>query len=260
MDTQQLKLFKVLLIGDSCLDRYHYGTCDRISPEAPVPILNFKETKEYPGMAANVKANLGGLGLSCDFITNNNRIIKERYVDEKSRQQFLRVDSGDDLIRYSFSLKDVQLEKYDAIVISDYEKGFIDYESANELTSKFSGLIFVDSKKKDLSCFNHSIIKINESELNLTMAFPPPKDYELIMTLGDRGAQWNDKIYPTRKVDVFDVSGAGDSFLAGLVVDYLLRRDMPKAIQFANRCAEIAVQKSGTYAVTLEDLKDDLLF
>ena len=44
MDTQQLKLFKVLLIGDSCIDKYHYGTCDRISPEAPVPILNFKET------------------------------------------------------------------------------------------------------------------------------------------------------------------------------------------------------------------------
>jgi len=260
MDTQQLKLFKVLLIGDSCIDKYHYGTCDRISPEAPVPVLNIKKTKEYPGMAANVKANLNGLGLSCDFVTNNNRIAKERYVDEKSRQQFLRVDSGEELVSSSFSLNDVRLEEYDAIVISDYEKGFVSYDVVNELTSKFSGLIFVDSKKKDLSCFNHSIIKINEIELNSIMEFPPPKDYELVITLGERGAKWNDKIYPARKVDVFDVSGAGDSFLAGLVVDYLLNRDIPKAIGFANWCSEIAVQKSGTYAVTLDDLQNDSFY
>ena len=150
-------------------------------------------------------------------------------------------------------LDDVDLENYDVVVISDYEKGYITPYFAKELSRQFSGLIFVDSKKKDLSCFENSIIKINESEKREADQFP--ETCELIVTRGDQGAQWNNKIYSTRKVDVFDVSGAGDSFLAGLVVDYLLNRDMVKAIEFANRCAEIAVQKSGTYAVNLEDLK-----
>ena len=89
MDTQQLKLFKVLLIGDSCIDRYHYGICNRISPEAPVPVLDHLYTKEYPGMAANVKENLSGLGINCEFKTNSHVVMKERFVDSKSRQQFL---------------------------------------------------------------------------------------------------------------------------------------------------------------------------
>jgi sugar/nucleoside kinase (ribokinase family) len=61
-------------------------------------------------------------------------------------------------------------------------------------------------------------------------------------------------------VDVFDASGAGDSFFSGLIVSYLIERDIEEAIQFANVCARIAVQKTGTYAVTVEDTRDDLLF
>ena len=258
MDTQQLKLFKVLLVGDSCIDKYHYGTCERISPEAPVPVLNHLYTKEYPGMAANVLENLNGLGLPCDFKTNNHFVVKERYVDHKSRQQFLRVDTGEKSYVEPLLLDDVDLENYDVVVISDYEKGYITPYFAKELSRQFSGLIFVDSKKKDLSCFENSIIKINESEKREADQFP--ENCELIVTRGDQGAQWNNKIYSTRKVDVFDVSGAGDSFLAGLVVDYLLNRDIPKAIGFANWCAEIAVQKSGTYAVTLDDLQNDSFY
>lgn len=252
MDTQQLKLFKVLLIGDSCVDKYHYGVCERISPEAPVPILRLQETKEYPGMAANVKANFNGLKLECDFKTNDQTTTKERYVDNKSRQQFLRVDSGENSFVDSLSLDDIELESYDVIVISDYDKGYITPYFAKHLCMQFSGLLFVDSKKKDLSCFENAIIKINEDEKREVNQLP--NNCELVITMGDQGASWNDKIYPTRKVDVFDVSGAGDSFLAGFVVNYLLNRDIPKAIGFANWCAEIAVQKSGTYAVVLDDL------
>ena len=174
MDTQQLKLFKVLLIGDSCIDKYHYGICDRISPEAPVPILKLQETKEYPGMAANVKANLNGLGLECDFETNEQIIIKERYVDSKSRQQFLRVDSGESPSIDPLELLDINLETmgdlfphYDAIVISDYGKGYITPYFARQLSKRFSGLLFVDSKKKDLSCFENAIIKIQQHHLHL---------------------------------------------------------------------------------------------
>ena len=169
---QQLKLFKVLLIGDSCIDKYHYGTCERISPEAPVPILKHLYTKEYPGMAANVFENLKGLGLDCDFKSTNHLITKERYVDQKSRQQFLRVDIGENSEGTSIELEDVNLDEYDAIVISDYEKGYITHNFAKQLTSQYQGLVFVDSKKKDLSCFENAIIKINESENREEPQFP----------------------------------------------------------------------------------------
>ena len=259
MDIQQLKLFKVLLLGDSCIDKYHYGTCDRISPEAPVPIFKHLYTKEYPGMAANVLENLKGLGLDqCDFKSNQHLVTKERYVDQKSRQQFLRVDTGEISSGSFAEVCDINLDEYDAIVISDYEKGYITYDFAKELTSQYTGLVFVDSKKKDLSCFENAIIKINESENREAHQFPDK--CELVVTLGEQGARWLDRTYPTLPVDVFDASGAGDSFFSGLIVSYLIDRDIEKAIQFANVCARIAVQKTGTYAVTVEDTRDDLLF
>ena len=62
MDIQQQKLYKILLIGDSCEDIYHFGTCQRISPEAPVPILKKAYEEIRPGMSANVAANLESFG------------------------------------------------------------------------------------------------------------------------------------------------------------------------------------------------------
>jgi len=62
MDTQQLKSFKILLIGDNCLDVYRYGSVDRISPEAPVPVFKFSHEETKPGMAGNVARNLEALG------------------------------------------------------------------------------------------------------------------------------------------------------------------------------------------------------
>ena len=69
MDIQQQKKFKILLIGDSCKDEYHYGRSHRLSPEAPVPVLNFKNTIVKPGMAANVRENLLAFDCDVDFIT-----------------------------------------------------------------------------------------------------------------------------------------------------------------------------------------------
>ena len=57
MDTQQRKFWKVLLVGDSCLDIYHYGTCDRLSPEAPIPVLKQTRIETKHGMSSNVKRN-----------------------------------------------------------------------------------------------------------------------------------------------------------------------------------------------------------
>jgi D-beta-D-heptose 7-phosphate kinase/D-beta-D-heptose 1-phosphate adenosyltransferase len=55
---------KILLIGDSCIDRYTYGEVNRLNPEAPVPILDYKRTEVRQGMAWNVFNNLKSFNLT----------------------------------------------------------------------------------------------------------------------------------------------------------------------------------------------------
>ena len=61
-DTQQQKQFRILVVGDACLDVYYFGTCDRLSPEAPVPVFKRKKIKTVQGMCLNVAANLKAFG------------------------------------------------------------------------------------------------------------------------------------------------------------------------------------------------------
>ena len=89
-NTQQQKRFKVLLLGDDCVDVYRYGTIDRISPEAPVPIFKFSHEEQRPGMAANVKHNLEIMGCDVTFLSNGTS-IKTRLIDQRSRQHIVRI-------------------------------------------------------------------------------------------------------------------------------------------------------------------------
>ena len=85
MDYPQPKHSKILVIGETCLDRYVFGTCERISPEAPGPILN---TSSDPlikkGIAANVSTNIISLGQDTDLVTNKAEIVKTRFIDRKT--------------------------------------------------------------------------------------------------------------------------------------------------------------------------------
>lgn len=255
---QQLKSSKVLLIGDSCIDRYHYGTVERISPEAPVPIFKVLKTENKNGMSLNVKENLLGLGVSVDIITNEKEIIKSRHIENKSRQHIIRVDWGEDekVKPLSFDkIERINFDLYDAVVISDYNKGFITKENISKILSFTNNIpVFVDTKKKDLRCYEGCIIKINEKEEREVVNFP--ENHSLIVTLGERGARYNNVIYPTDKVEVFDVCGAGDTFISALCSYYIFTKNMLDSIMFANRCAGFVVQKFGTYSIKMEDLNE----
>ena len=120
----QQKQFKVLLIGDSCTDEYVYGTCDRLNPEAPVPILNFNRKETNKGMAWNVRENLMSFGIEVCILTNEEPITKTRYIDERSNQHILRLDDESPLKPMEYELPE---EDFDALVISDYDKGFSNY-------------------------------------------------------------------------------------------------------------------------------------
>jgi len=114
---------KVLLIGDSCTDKYVYGNAIRLSPEAPVPVLDYVRSISTEGMAWNVFNNLNAFGVEVDMITNEETITKTRYIDKKSNQQIIRVDEQPEIEALEFDFTDDGGSDYDALIISDYDKG-----------------------------------------------------------------------------------------------------------------------------------------
>ena len=257
MDIQLLTSLKILIIGDYCKDIYKYGSVDRLSPEAPVPILNLVEEEVITdGMAGNVYNNIKALNATASLVVSNKNILKIRYIDKKTKQHLLRVDHETACEEIKLDLKNINT--YNAIVISDYDKGSIRPNTINTILKHFNGVVFVDSKKKDLNVFKKCIIKINEHENKSVIKFP--NNSKIIVTLGENGALYNNKMFPTKKVEVFDVCGAGDSFMAGLSVQYLLTKNIEDAINFANTCASNVVKKSGTSVLNFDEVKNDIRF
>ena len=248
MDTQQQKKFKILLIGDSCTDEYHYGSSTRISPEAPVPVLNYSHTVTKPGMAANVKENLLALGCEVNFLTNQERIVKSRYIEKKSKQHLLRVDAEQQLVpcHEEFSVIGI-----DAVVVSDYDKGFITEDLIVAIRKQFKGPMFVDTKKVYLDRFEGCIVKINSLDFERAKTLCS----DLIITKGKYGALYKNKTFPAPAVEVHDVCGAGDTFLSALVYYYLVYNNIETAIDRANKAAALTVQHSGVYVLTNADIQ-----
>ena len=244
---------KILVIGDSCIDIFRYGKVERLAPEAPVPVIVPEREVSTPGMAGNVVRNLEALGAEVDFITNKVEIRKIRYVCSKYNHLLLRVDENDKCEPLSESnVGDVDWSDYDAVVISDYCKGFV-HELDIEYISKQHPLVFLDTKKilgkyaHDVNCIK---INYNDWQNNLSvMVVDKIIENKAIVTRGKYGCDFRGVNYPTKEVPVKDVSGAGDTFLAGLVYEYVKTKDYEKAIAFAQYCTTIVVQKSGVSTI-----------
>ncbi len=251
---------KVLVIGDSCIDEYIYCKTNRFCPDAPVPILKPESHVSTKGMAGNVADNLRTLDVEVDLISNVNQIKKTRYVDNRTNHMFIRIDEGENNI---FPIEQKILENinwgnYDAVVISDYDKGFLERHQVDYIAQHHL-ITFLDTKKKiDEWAHNVKFIKINEIELDQSIDFLHDNEDEfakkVITTLGSRGAQYQGFKYPVEEVDVRDTSGAGDTFLAGLVQCYLDTGVIEDAIKFANRCSTQTVQKKGTAKINKKEL------
>lgn len=245
------------MIGDACIDEYVYGHCDRLSPEAPIPLLSVTgKPIRKEGMALNVDANVKAFGVWSEAVTNPaDEILKTRFLHYGSMQQMLRVDYKDKTLTsiWNSSILDREI---DFIIISDYDKGFIPKRSLPYLMDRlrsFNVPIFVDTKKTDLSDFEGCVIKINNHERRMITDFP--KDYQIITTMNRSGAIYEDELFPADAVEVSDVTGAGDVFLAALAVTHTLYgRDLKKAIRCAVKLATISVQHTGTYTLTKEDI------
>jgi bifunctional ADP-heptose synthase (sugar kinase/adenylyltransferase) len=240
---------KILLVGDNGIDEYQYGTVDRISPEAPVPVINYTHTVTKPGMAANVLDNLKKLGCDVTFVHGIRTSLKTRIIDSKSKQHLLRIDQ--DQRSTPVKLDWDILHGYDAVVVSDYNKGSVEYETIDDIRANFAGPIFVDTKKTDLARFDGCYVKINRMEYEAAKTFPT----ELIVTLGKDGVLYKGHAISTPPVEAFDVCGAGDTFLAALAVEYIQSKEILKAINFAVKAASVTIQHVGVYSPTLEEIE-----
>jgi len=242
---------KVLVIGDSCKDIFIYGDIHRVCPEAPVPVFNPTHQTENGGMAKNVVRNLEALGCNVEFISNDNSIKKIRYVDNRSNQMVLRVDENDkcrSINEDEFNYIEKYGKTFDAVIISDYCKGFLDEEDICFIADKCND-VFLDTKKEIGDWVDDvDFIKINELEYEKNYKGKPNND-KLIVTLGSKGCRYKGEVFPVDEVSVKDVSGAGDTFISGLVVEYIKTKDIRKAINFAQECTTKVVQQPGVVTI-----------
>lgn len=245
---------KVLVIGDGCKDVFRYGKCERICPEAPVPVFLPEEEKANGGMAVNVYNNLKALEIDCDILTNSG-ITKTRLVDSVSNQMLLRIDENDTVpVLQSDVLEAIDFSSYDAVVISDYNKGYL-CEDQIQFIANSHPLVFMDTKKIIGEwAENVKFIKINKKEYDYNIKNSSYLSYKyknnIVVTLGKDGAMLingeKKQVFPIEEEHhVRDLSGAGDTFLAGLVATYLRYPYIDVAIRYANDCAAWAVSQKG---------------
>ena len=238
---------RVLVIGESCKDVFNYGACHRMCPEAPVPVFNSIRLIENGGMAMNVYNNLLSMGNLVDIKTNTNwdSITKTRFVDVRTNHMFMRLDNNDK--QYGVcDIETINLESYDAVIASDYNKGYLT-EKTLEVISNKSKLSFLDSKKiLGPWAENFSFIKINNFEYEKTKHTITDKlSDKLIVTRGPAGCTYQGKLYAVDPVDVKDTSGAGDTFIAAVCSEYSKNQDIEKSLIYANHCSTKVVQKKG---------------
>ena len=213
----QEKQPSILVVGDLMLDRYIFGTVDRISPEAPVPVVKLKKEEQMLGGCGNVIRNLDNLGIKTllcsivgqdlagdilidqlkekDIPTSNILKLKNIRTTEKmrivaDRQQVVRVDwdmndlaagFSDNLIKYIAE----QMQYIDGLIVSDYAKGVCSetlLKKVIKISNENNTPIFVDPKGADWGKYQYATLitpNIKEAEAVLGKKLEKDEDFEL---------------------------------------------------------------------------------
>jgi rfaE bifunctional protein kinase chain/domain len=286
---------KILVVGDIMLDKYVVGHVNRISPEAPVPIVDVTEEYYTLGGCGNVAQNLSHLGINTTCIAacgsgpkkddlfyvlklNNIRhnmvidrgrptTIKERVISENRQTQLLRIDresrlpvKADKIItEIKFVINTRQFQP-DIILVSDYNKGVITQDAMKYITNlcnKIDAKLIIDPKPKNQNAYIYGCYAItpNEKEYeNLTDINYTHHD-NIIVTKGKEGVsiiKSRDSYVqdiPGESVEVYNVTGAGDSFVAILSICVGMGIDIIQSCRIANKCAAYVVTQPGTTVV-----------
>ena len=271
---------RILLIGDDVLDEFNFCEIIRKNPEDPnAPLLSVIKTETKLGGAYNVFTNLISLGLLVRKLPaqthKENISVKRRYfVDDKL---VFRVDEDKISNISNHRIELINFDAYDYLVLSDYAKGMLEYPDHIIKFSKTKNpniKIFVDPKR-DFRLFRGSYcLKCNLEEFekywdkftdeNLER-LAKENDHELVVvTLGSNGVRYyyNEKVSSFRgiEVNVKDVTGAGDCFLAALVRNHIMGYPIERCIASANRAAAKSVTQIGTYVLTPKDCNQVVVF
>ena len=307
---------RVVVLGDVVLDRYWWGEATRLSPEAPVPVVLAQRSTTRPGGAANVAANLVALGAKVELFgvigTDGGAaelrdalgacgIGPEFLFEEPGRptttktrvialhQQVVRVDHedtspvSDECAAWTIERAAERLPLADAVVISDYAKGFLSPAVLSRLISMAVEMrkpVFVDPKGADyrryLGC---TLLKPNRAELSLLTRLPVHSHEETIVagsdlaarvpgthvlvTEGQDGMTLFEGSRPSEHVaglprQVYDVTGAGDTVLATLALSICANASYSQAMRLSIHAAAIAVGLVGTAVVSRGDLETAL--
>ena len=306
----QNKTPKILVVGDLMIDHYLWGLCERISPEAPVQVVNVDRESTVLGGAGNVINNLNSLGAKVDVISvigeckvseelkgllidikvDTQYLItqKDRVTSKKSRiiaahQQVVRYDreSTDEINNNSqIAILDIFktiVNNYDVILLSDYGKGVLTFELTQSLItianenkkkllvdpkglnySKYNGAYLLTPNKKEASEATNSVIKDNKSLTQAIKSLKKQCNLEVsLITLSDQGVAIFDnelRIHPTVAIEVFDVTGAGDTILASLGFALSCNKNIDQAVKFANLASGVVVGKIGSATATLNEI------
>lgn len=333
MRQELLKIIKkfnraqILVIGDLILDEYLWGSVERISPEAPVPVVWAKKRTYAPGGAANVANNIRSLNAGVCLVgvvgkdQHRQILLSElkkrkiplegifvqagRHTTLKTRivaghQQVVRVDwehttpLSAELNRRIFKFVAKNMAQFDAIIIEDYGKGVINrdlLERVIALARQQQKIITVDPKEEHFPYYRQvTSITPNRKELENAIRNLKIKDADnrfrlnsdrlftdrdidlaakeiveyleldsLLVTLGERGMRLFEKnappaYIPTVAQEVFDVSGAGDTVVAGFTLALSLGATKLAAAHLANFSSGIVVSKLGTATTNRKEL------
>lgn len=192
-----MSLSRVLVVGDVMLDRYWYGAVDRISPEAPVPVVRITREEERCGGAANVALNAATLGAHASLLTVVGDDDASHHLEELvaktgittyfgrdpelkttvklriigRQQQLLRLDFENtpqsEILASQTATFNTILSQHDSILFSDYGKGGLAHVSEMIESARTAGkAIFIDPKGSDYSRYRQAtVITPNRAEL-----------------------------------------------------------------------------------------------
>lgn len=305
------------MVGDLLLDVYIKGVSTRLTPEAPVPVVDVMQRTIHLGGAANAASNLRSLSASVTFCTvlgkdpaadDAIQLFKSSGIDTSSvlvdeeRQTIVktRVVSGDRiLVRYDegtvteisaateISLKQVLIEQYaqyDAVLVSDYDKGILTQEIINtlvELQRVHKKFLVVDSKRlPDFASTNPNLIKPNYEEaialckshrdynsridhINALgeMIYNRTRSHFAAVTLDNEGSVIFEKGKHVHRCSsstlgiATNASGAGDTYISALMLAYLSCGDICHSAEIAHAAATIVVAKNDTASCAVNELK-----
>jgi D-glycero-beta-D-manno-heptose-7-phosphate kinase len=297
---------KLLIYGDIILDRYIFGQVDRISPEAPVPVVKVTHEELRLGGAGNVAANIDSLGATgvlmgivgddifADYILQmkkkNHIVIQEKNVHTivktrvlTQRQQIVRIDR-EDIIATTPAIDKQLLDavaktRFDGIIVSDYAKGTVNrtvIKALIQLAQAKKIPIVVDPKPPHFDMYRGVTgVTPNLSEAEAMVGKKIASDKEVaaaiarirkkyhtrfaVITRSAKGisvGEFGKRVFhfPAHSLEVFDVTGAGDTVAAVLTLALSSGASLREAVVIANAAASIVVEKIGTSQVNASDL------